>query len=196
MKKLSFIIFTFVILISQTNAQFNKGKIELSFVGNVSSFEESMQRIDKKDTYKITLITLAAAPEYYLVNGFSFGVELGLMASDKRPPAQWVLPYFSYTYLIPESKFGVFCRAGYGFSNVIQFPYLNGLVIQDTKRNVKTIGLGIGTKYLMSDNVLIRAEIIYKQQRYNSSYSSYFYSYSNDYTYSSTGLLVGFSIIL
>ena len=61
MKKLSFIIFTFVILISQTNAQFNKGKIELSFVGNVSSFEESMQRIDKKDTYKITLITLATA---------------------------------------------------------------------------------------------------------------------------------------
>jgi hypothetical protein len=61
---------------------------------------------------KFTL--LAVAPEYYVSDNLSVGVELGLLAVEESEPGQFLIGNLTYTYRISGSDFALFARAGYG----------------------------------------------------------------------------------
>ncbi len=195
MKSLIAMISMLLLTASLSNAQFKEGDVELSFSGSIGSWSPP-----STPDYKIESENYASfyiVPGYYVVNGLSIEPELGLMAMEKSKPGQYVLMNLSYTYLIPDSKIGCFVRAGYGLANAFEYPFGNGIVVPASdKFNVGVLNLGAGAKFLISSNVLIRAEFNFKQHSWTYEYNSTYYSYSADYKESTLGVVLGFSILL
>lgn len=180
---------------SSSNAQFKQGQVELSFSGSIGSFSPPSTPDYKLDAQNY--VSLYVVPGYYILDGLSVEPELGLMAEESSKPAQYLLLNLSYTYLIPETKIGCFVRGGYGISNSMEYPFGNGVVIPASdKFNVGVLNLGVGAKFLISSSVLIRTEFNYKKHSWKDEYNSPYYSYSLDFTESTIGVILGFSILL
>ncbi len=201
--KTLFIISSFLFLISASviKAQYKTGDFEFSFSGSFSSmtvenstnspYFGSSPNSESRNTMDISF-----TPGYYITDGFSIEAEFGLIAIEKSKPSQYILFNLGYTYLIPGSRTALFAHGGYGLANSIEIPYFNNApVLQSNDFNVKVLNLGAGVKYLITSNVIIHAEVNYRNHKWTDEYSGY-YSYSTDYSISNVGLLLGFSILL
>jgi hypothetical protein len=145
------------------------------------------------------MATISVVPGYYLIDGLSIEAELGLLAVEKEDPAQFILGNVSYTYRLPDSRVALYGRIGYGVSNSVQLPVQPGIVSRVTNNfDVNVFNGGVGLKILVSQGAALRAELNYKRHSWTTEYHSYYGGYSSktDYTYSNTGLLLGFSILI
>jgi hypothetical protein len=140
---------------------------------------------------------ISVVPGFYVIDGLSLEAELGLLAEEKGEPAQFLLGNVSYTYRIPDSKIALFGRVGYGVSNAVQLPVPLGIVSRVSNDfDVGVFNAGAGVKILVSQGAALRAELNYKSHSWTTEYHSYYYSSKTEYTYSNTGLLLGFSILI
>ncbi len=194
--KLACVLLCGLVLSATTaNAQFKRGDVELSFSGSIGSWSPPSTPAYKVESQNYA--SLYVVPGYYVADGLSVEPELGFMAVENSKPAQYLLLNLSYTYLIPETKAGCFVRAGYGLANALEYPFGNGIVVQASdKFNVGVLNLGVGAKFLISSSVLVRTEFNFKKHSWTEESTSPYYSYKWDFTESTIGLILGFSIVL
>jgi opacity protein-like surface antigen len=181
-----------LLVITNVQAQFNKGDVELSFSGSFSSMSYKSSGYD--DSESNTIFTLSIIPGYYFLDGFSVEPEIGVMKIDDDDAAFYLLGNLSFTHLLEGGRLAVFGRAGYGKSNSVVTPFGgSGFFRVSNGFDVDVINVGGGTKYLITDNVVLRAEINYRSHKWN---EDYWLGEKEDLTMSNMGLLVGFSINL
>ena len=184
-------------------AQFEKGQVELSLIGNAGYQKETTSSHSNSESVGHVLIN--ACVGYYIVDGLSLEPQIGLLAIENVKPSQSVLLNLSYTGRIANSNIALFLRGGYGISNSISIPMFayTPIRIQD-KWDVHILNVGAGVKFLIKECATLRFELNYRTETYpyelhhyyySGSYS-YDYTESVDYTFSSLGLLFGISIIL
>jgi opacity protein-like surface antigen len=180
-----------------SSAQFKKGDVELSFSGSLGSntiTESSSGGYSFSNSSTEKYLFFSVSPGYYLLDGLSVEPEISFTANQHEQPAQYLLLNLSYTYLLPNSREALFLRAGYGISNSVQMPVLGAAVVHTSdKFNVGVLNLGAGAKFLVTQSVILRAEVNYRSHTWSNDEG---YGYSDDYAYSNVGLLVGFSILL
>ncbi|HUI29542.1 MAG TPA: outer membrane beta-barrel protein [Candidatus Acidoferrales bacterium] len=202
MKSMVAVIGFLLLTSSMSNAQFNKGDLELSFSGSLGSTTDKSTGTylgnSSSDSQTEQFLFFSISPGYYLLDGLSVEPEISLMAVQHAQPAQYFLLNLSYTYLPPNSKAALFVRAGYGISNSIQVPMMGGgtVVQMSDKFDIGVINLGAGAKFLLTQSVVLRAEVNYRSHAWSSSEDFGYGSYKYDYVFSHVGLLVGFSILL
>lgn len=193
-------IIAVMLLVSAADSQFKQGDVELSFFGNMGSFESKSTTSGLYgDTYSDSrkYITISFASGYFIIDGLSLEPEVKWIAVEKTSPAFYLLGNISYTHLLPESKVGLFARVGYGVSNSILAPIFGGIIIRNSdKLDICTFNAGAGTKYLVHEHVALRVEINYKSQSW--SREETYWGTTTKYETSNTdiGLLLGFSILL
>jgi hypothetical protein len=197
MKRFILLFAALLIVSAHSSAQFKQGDVELSFSGSLGSLSNSSNTSGYNYSESRNVAILSVVPGYYIIDGLSLEAELGLLAEEKASPAQYLLGNVSYTYRIPESRVALFGRVGYGVSNSIQIPMQLGIVSRVTSNfDVGVFNAGAGVKILVSQGAALRAELNYKSHSWTSEYHSAYYSSKTDYTYSNTGLLLGFSILI
>jgi hypothetical protein len=197
MKRLILLSTVIMMVTAHATAQFKQGDVELSFSGSLGSWSNSSTSSGSTHSDSRNLAILSVVPGFYVIDGLSLEAELGLLAEEKAKPAQFVLGNVSYTYPIPESRVALYGRVGYGVSNAIQLPVPLGIVSRVSNDfDVGVFNAGAGLKILVSQGAAIRVELNYKSHSWTTEYQSYYYSSKTDYTYSNTGLLLGFSILI
>jgi hypothetical protein len=199
MKRLILLSAVVMMVTAHATAQFKQGDVELSFSGSLGSWNNSSSSSGYNYSESRNMAIISVVPGYYIVDGLSLEAELGLLAEEKAKPAQYLLGNVSYTYLIPESRVALFGRVGYGASNSVQIPVQLGIVSRVTNNfDVGVFNAGAGVKILVSQGAALRAEVSYKSHSWTTQYPGYFggSSYKTEYTYSNTGLLLGFSILI
>jgi hypothetical protein len=197
MKRFILVFAALVMVTAYAKAQFKQGDVELSFSGGLDSWSNSSTSSGSTHSDSRNLAILSVVPGFYVIDGLSLEAELGLFAEEKAKPAEFLLGNISYTYPIPESRVALFGRVGYGFSNAWQLPVPLGTVLRVSNDfDVGVFNAGAGVKILVSQGVALRAELNYKSHSWTTEYHSYYYSSKTEYTYSNTGLLLGFSILI
>lgn len=188
----SLLLFTY----SNGRAQFKKGDVELSFFGTMGSWTSSYSGPNFSSSTTEKYLSINVTPGYYLADGLSVEPQLGLTWIERSKPSEYLLLNLSYTYLLPESRVGVFAAAGYGIGNSEQYPMTNVAVQVSDKFNVGVLNMGVGAKFLISKDVLIRTELNYRADSWTEEYSNPYYSISSDNKQSAISLLAGISILL
>jgi hypothetical protein len=197
MKRLILVSAVVMMVTAHATAQFKQGDVELSFSGSLGSLNASSTSSGYNHSESRNTAILSVVPGFYVIDGLSLEAELGLLAEEKAMPAQYLLGNVSYTYLIPESRVALFGRVGYGVSNSVQIPVQPGIVSRVTNNfDVGVFNAGAGVKILVSQGAALRAELNYKSHSWTTEYHSPYYSSKTEYTYSNTGLLLGFSILI
>jgi hypothetical protein len=197
MKRLILLSAVIMMVMADATAQFKQGDVELSFSGSLGSWNTSSTSSGYNLSQSRNVAIISVVPGFYVVDGLSLEPELGLLAEEKAKPAQFLLGNVSYAYRIPDSKIALFGRVGYGFSNAIQLPVQPGIVSRVSNDfDVGVFNAGAGVKILVSQGAAVRAELNYKSHSWTTEYHSPYYSSKTEYTYSNTGLLLGFSILI
>ena len=186
------------------NAQFKKGDFELTLLGDLGSvswestlsysfFEGRTSTDDGTTKYAY----LALTPGYYIIDGLSVELELGLMAIEKMKPAQHVIGNVSYTHTFDESIFAPFARIGYGVSNSIYLPMLRIPGRESDKLDIGILNMGLGLKIRLGDVAVFRSEINYKKQAFvrEDEYPENEHR-KEEISYNTYSLLLGFGVIL
>jgi hypothetical protein len=178
-------------LFLHAQAQFDKGDVEIAFTGSFSSFSAKYEGYDSESS---TIILISVMPGYYFSKGFSVEPEIGLMKIEDEDAATYLLGNLSYTHLLDNGKVALFGRAGYGRSNSILIPFVgSGFFRVSESFDVNVLNFGAGIKYLLTNSVVIRGELNYRSHQWS---EDYWWGEKEEVTYSNTGLLIGFSIIL
>ncbi len=165
-----------------------KQSYNLSYPGNASTSTS-------ESTLQYAYISATAG--YYLIDGLSIEPEFAILATEQTKPGQSALLNLSYTYLIKQTAVAPYIRAGYGLGNsasIVVVPELPAHSSSDF--DVKTINVGAGVKFLVAQGAAIRIEVNYKRQNYTENFNYASISSSREYTYSSTRLWFGVSILL
>jgi hypothetical protein len=176
-----------------TQAQFKQRDFELSFGGTLGSATTKVDREGYSSSESQKYLYLALTPGYYIIDGLSAELDLGLRAMEHVKPGQLMLLNLSYTYLLPSTHVGLFGRVGYGLSNCVSIPGFLDLNLNQRSEDldIGVFNAGIGAKFLMSESVFIRTELNYRIHSYSKDYQGA----TTDYSQSTTSLLVGVGML-
>ncbi|HEY6951388.1 MAG TPA: outer membrane beta-barrel protein [Bacteroidota bacterium] len=200
MKSATVVIISLVLAVGIADAQFQKGTTELTLSGNLGSSTNktsggnSYYSYDHSETVNYAVLDLAVG--FFLADGFSLEPEVALFAAEQQEPAQYLLANISYTMPNPSAKVAPFIRAGYGVSNSMKIPGLGIMGRMSDKLDVGVLNLGAGIKYLVASDVALRVEVNYRKHSYSHSDSFSGFTSSYEYSFATTGLLFGFSVLL
>jgi hypothetical protein len=200
MKKTIMLSLAIISILDLTKAQFQKGTTEISVAGNIGSYslKSSSNSIyysgSSSETKNYLLLDLSTG--FFVADGFSIEPEIGWFALEGIEPSIHLLGNLSYTMPNPTSKISPFVKVGYGLANSMEFPGMGVIGRISDKMDVAVFNVGAGVKYLVASDIALKLEANYRKHSWSSSSNSYGYSISNDMTYSTTGLLFGFSVLL
>jgi len=203
MKRPILLILTFITCTLISSAQFDKGKVEISLIGNAGYQKASTSPSSSSEA--TGYVFLNSCVGYYLSDGISIEPQFGMIAVEKFRPAQSVLFNLSYTGRLQNSKIALFIRGGYGIANSPSSPIIMFTPIDSHgKWDVTVLNFGSGIKFLVTDDIALRCEAYYRSESYKQDTFNYFYTGTTyttqtitvDRTLSSYGLLFGFSVVL
>jgi hypothetical protein len=190
---------------SITSAQFEPGKVEITFNGTAGYLKDNLPNCSN-NSQSIGYVMLNTGIGYYLFDGFSIEPQLGLLAAENTFPAQSALLNLSYTHRISSSTIALFVRGGYGISNSLTSPVVGFLPIRINEvSNNHIINADAGAKFLATANVALNIELNYRREAFDDEVPTglYFvngtimpFTHEVNYTYSYVGALFGFSILL
>ncbi|MBE0643081.1 MAG: hypothetical protein IH600_03290 [Bacteroidetes bacterium] len=193
------VIVLMLVLTAGASAQFKKGNFELMLSGTAGSFSENFKYTSKtselfndESDESHTYAYLSFMPSWYIIDGLSAEVELGLRAMEGSEPTQAVILNASYTHALRKSPVAFFARAGYGISNGYSVPIFYELVGRTDGFDINIINLGAGLKIRTGGSGLIRAEINYRIQSYTTETALATY----DHTYGALSLMLGVGVML
>jgi hypothetical protein len=187
----------FVILLCglamSTQAQFKQRDFELALGGTLGTATTKLEYEGLSNEETQSYVYLALTPGYYIIDGLSIELDLGLRAMEEVKPGQLALLNLSYTYLLPSTHIGLFGRVGYGISNCVSVP---GFLDLDLSRrsedlDIGVLNAGVGGKFLMSESVFIRTEVNYRIH----SYSEDYLGGTADYSQTTLSLLFGIGML-
>jgi len=188
---------------------FNKGDWELNFsasIGNLTTTRSSSSSgtygssSDSKSS-SMFYVQLGVIPAYFVTDGLSIEPEINVLIQSQEgvesKPSLSFLANLAYNFNMAGKNFAPFIRLGYGLSNSLQIPVvIGGLGRVSDDLDVSILNAGVGFKFSISQNLLIRTELNFRRYSYGSESSSSFYSSSYDYTLTSISGIFGFSIVL
>jgi len=164
--------------------QIEKGSWEMSVAGTFGSYSLSTNGNDGEST---SLVSIAARPGYYVIDGLSIEPELYWTAIEDELPIFNIAANVSYTFRVAESGVSPFLLAGYGVGNGI--PIFQRLIFRSSdEMDVSVLNVGGGVKFFVTTSVALRAE--YRFQQFNQDEDS-FETTANWHT-----ILLGFSVFL
>jgi hypothetical protein len=196
MKKSILLTVCFLFFTLSGVAQFKEGDVELSLSGGFGSQSEEFTNSGKTRSESVKYFGFSIQPSYYLVDNFSIGVSLDLLAAEKQDPVRSFLFNIGYTFHISNSNLYPYGTVGYGISNSAPFPL--GTVFYSATHNmdINVFTAGAGIKILLSKSILLKFELNYRNNSWTYEYKSGYYSDKTDYTYSTFGVLYGISVLL
>jgi hypothetical protein len=186
-------------LIAISNAQFQKGDVELSFNGSLGSRSTSVSSKGYDDSQSYNFFYLGVCPGFFIAPGLSVEPEIAYAAIQKQFPSWYLLGNLSYTYNIGGPRVFPFLRAGYGVSNaILPIPGVLASAKISKDMNVSVLNFGGGIKYQLAGSTFLRTEINYKRYNWTDDYPTTYPPYSTavDYTNVDFGLLIGLSLVL
>ncbi len=205
MKRLLLLFLISSICPSITSAQFESGKVEITFNGTAGYLKDNLPA-NLYGSQSIGYVMLNIDGGYYLLDGFSIEPQLGLLATENTFPAQSALLNLSYTHRISTSAIALFVRGGYGISNSLTSPVVGFVPIRINEvSNNHIINAGAGAKILVTENVALNIELNYRREVFDDEVPTGLYyvngtivpfTHAVNYTYSYVGALFGFSILL
>lgn len=191
------------------NVIFHKGSWELNFsasIGNLTTSTSSSSSgayipYSNEKSSSMFYVQLGVIPAYFVSDGLSIEPEVNVLFQSqegvKNKPSLSFLANLAYNFNLPQKNFSSFIRIGYGISNSLQIPVVvGGLARVSDDLDVSVLNAGVGFKFLIAQNLLIRTELNYRRFSYGNDMSSSYYSSSYDYTLSSISGIFGFSILL
>lgn len=194
-----FVITALLLLASTTNAQYRQGDGEIMLLGTVGSVTSTSELTfadpsiaGSTSSSERLYMYLAATPAYYLVNGLSAELELGVRALKGARPAQSAVLHLSYTQSRRRSIVAWFLRGGYGLANGLAVPVYDNISRLTDGFDVGIVSLGAGLKIRPGGRGLIRVEANYRIQMYETGNEFY----TMDHTVSSLALLLGVGFVL
>ncbi len=200
MKMLASLILALLSIAGLANAQFQKGTTELTLDGSAGSYSATSTSNSYGYSYNSSVTRnyaiLDLAVGYFVADGLSLEPEIGWYALEKMEPSIHLVANLSYTLPNPTTRFAPFIRAGYGVANMMEFPGVGMLGRVSDKMDVSVLNIGGGVKYLVASSIALRAEINYRKHSLSNSSSYGGVSMSFDQSFSTTGLLLGFSVLL
>jgi len=181
------------------NHAFSSGSWELNLSGDFGSqsmsTEYKSQGNSSESSSDYMYFQLHIIPGIYIIDGLSFEPELDFLFIEESEPSFSFIPNLSYTYRFPtSSNLALYCRAGYGLSN--SYNLFGFLFRTSSSLEIGVLNLGVGLKFLVSENFCLRSEINYRRSTYTEEESSYYYSYERTNTISNIRLLLGFSVLI
>jgi hypothetical protein len=203
MKRYILLALILVTSISISSAQYDKGKVEISLIGNAGYQKASTSSAVSSGT--TGFIFLNSCIGYYLSDGLSIEPQIGMVAIENYSPAQSVLLNLSYTGRLQKSNVALFIRGGYGIANSPSSPIILFTPIDSHgKWDVNILNFGSGFKLLVTDDIALRCEAYYRSESYKQDAFNYVFTGTTyivqtttvDRTLSSYGLLFGFSVLL
>jgi hypothetical protein len=199
MQRIITILGVLLVFVSCMSAQYKQGNVELSFSGNFGSSTTSVISGGQETLEKLTHAYIAVAPSYYVFDGFSLEAELALFALQNRRAGHYILGNISYTARFGETKSAVFGRFGIGTANAVRYPLIGDatLTVSDSS-NVGVFNFGGGYKYLVAENIALRAELNYKLHFWEETIyldERREHKVHRTYGFQDVGLLFGFSVI-
>jgi hypothetical protein len=196
-----FLIFSIMsfILSALAQAQYRQGDGELMLLGTVGSvtttteltFSDPSVAGSTSSSERLYLY-LAATPAYFLINGLSAELELGLRTLKGVQPAQSAVLHLSWTQSRRRSIVAWFVRGGYGVANGLAVPVYDNISRLTDGFDVGVVSLGAGLKIRPAGRGLIRIEANYRIQMYETVGETY----TMDHTISSLALLLGVGFAL
>lgn len=165
MKRFVLALFALLILAGSVNAQFRKDNFEVGVSTSLGSLNTNNSNpwLTNYSTYYFTFLSGFAG--YYLFDGLSIEPEFGIFAVENNRPAQFIIGNLSYTKLRKNSPFAFFGKLGYGLSNsVILTTSTKPLLSNPDNFDTKIISVGMGVKYILDYQVVLRGEFNYKFQ--------------------------------
>ncbi|MCZ7557703.1 MAG: hypothetical protein M5R41_14995 [Bacteroidia bacterium] len=181
------------------HAQYRQGDGELILLGTVGSVTTTTELTfadpsvpGSTSSSERLYLYVAATPAYYLINGLSAELELGLRTLKGVRPAQSAVLHLSYTQSRRRSIVAWFLRGGYGVANGLAVPVYDNISRLTDGFDVGIISLGAGLKIRPAGRGLIRIEANYRIQMYETGDALY----TMDHTVSSLALLLGVGFVL
>ena len=165
MKRFSAVLFVFILFFGTVNAQFRKDNFEVGISTSLGSLSASNTNpwLQNYSTYYFTFLSGFAG--YYLFDGFSIEPEFGIFAIENNSPAQFIIGNISYTKLRKNSPFAFFGKIGFGLSNsVILTSSDKPLMTNPDNFDTKIVSVGMGVKYILDYQIVLRGEFNYKFQ--------------------------------
>lgn len=195
MKRIIFLSALVLIFASESRAQFEQGRSEISFLGSLGSdsYKQSYGgAYPFSSSQNQTYLSLATTYDYYVSNGFSLEPEVSMAWIERSSPAIFLLANLSYTHMIPHSNVAAFGRVGYGIANGAESPMYEGALIKMMDGlKIGVFNAGVGTKILASKSVIVRLELNYRSQ----SWKEDDYGLGKDTKMSNLGLFTGISFL-
>jgi hypothetical protein len=194
------LIHIFLFIDCDLYSQFKKGKIELSFSGNLgtSSLSRTSTETGSVKT-DLNFVQVFISSGYYVTDEILISGDLGYFEtqSDKNKEVineDYLIVNLSYVYKIPKKDIGIFIKTGYGFSNT-PFNSKADYIIQSAYKKAASgiFNLSTGLKLLLGKETTISAEINYKNINWDRKTANNLYV---EYKNIKICLLLGFSIII
>ncbi len=197
--RMIFVIATMLLIAATTQAQYKRGDGELMLLGTVGSVTSTTELTftdpsvaGSESSSERLYMYLAATPAYYLINGLSAELELGVRALKGVRPAQSAVLHLSYTQSRRRSIVAWFVRGGYGVANGLAVPVYDNISRLTDGFDVGVVSLGAGLKIRPAGRGLIRIEANYRLQMYETKGESY----TMDHSIGSLALLLGVGFVL
>lgn len=176
MKKNLFLAFVFLVLNNKIYSQFTQNSWEAGVLINGGLTSTSAYISDPGNSAYLNLNFL---PAYYILNGFSIEPQITLNVTEHIEPEFNFIGNLSYTYLIKNSGFAPYIKAGYGVSNSVSVKNLSNdwqggtgfkSIYHSDKFNIGVFNSSIGMKFLVIKKTALRGELNYKIYNGNAGY--------------------------
>ena len=193
------VVISVLLLASMAQAQYRQGDAEFMLLGTAGSVTSSSE-LKFRDpaipgstsSSERLYMYVATTPSYYFIDGLSAELELGVRALKGERPAQSAILHLSYTQSRRRSIVAWFLRGGYGVANGLAVPVYENISRLTEGFDVGVVSLGAGLKLRPGGRGLIRMEVNYRMQMYETLGESY----TMDHTISSIALLLGVGVVL
>lgn len=198
MKRFLVVLIAVLFLEIPVNAQFRKDNFEVGLSSSFGTLSASNTNpyLQNYSTYYFTF--LSGFVGYYLFDGLSIEPEFGIFAVENNTPSQFLIGNISYTKLRKNSPFAFFGKIGFGISNSIILTYIDKpLITNPDNFDTKIVSIGMGVKYILDYQIVLRGEFNYKFQSRSITagpISGKMYNY--DAKYETFSLVLGASFLL
>src|SRR5713226_1586650 len=167
MKRSILVLGLLPLFFAQTQAQFRRGDFELTLLGSSGSSRVSHLESNRPVTDSREFFHISIAPAFYIGKGIALEPEVGYAQQKDETSVIFALGNLSYTYLIPNSRFAPFVRAGCGISRSLPLSFFKNPVSRLSEEHTAgVINLGAGVKILLVSNLMVRAELNHRSYRW------------------------------
>lgn len=166
-----------------SSAAFKKGNLELGAMFTVGSYKYENSQGNYTSSRSSNFLFLNSTVDYYLIDGLSVQPEYDLIAFEDATPQSSLFGNVSYTYLLPESKIGLYARGGVGVGTGVPTPNLvAGLANISMDWDVLLLQAGIGSKFMVGNSAFVKLELNYRygSKDYSQTYGTTTYSGSTN----------------